>query len=489
MIKFSAGKDAITSLVREGLLQTLSCILRSYPSPEIQQIILLFLKDVFQNVQFREFSISHDRIEDIQCICLILFNYLRQRIALKKTQQQQTKHNEHILAETATNILSIIFIKGLEGAQTVKFLETHGQSIILDLLFDPELQTPSCLLCFSILLRECTQQSNMEFEFSPKAALASDWNDVIAQNITVFSMDMWSKFLRSARFLLSSDNLNVSAKAIAVACISISIKAQDSEFNRNHPTSFNEEAVHETIVVIQNSLMDPMWKPSSRLLAVSCLEIILTSLPIEKAQCIASLEWFDFLVKQAFLSIDTAGLTSSADECAWIPWATLLYVLCPFLLLSGKDVIQTFFSEEKLDVLQKATLRNRMNFQGLRCLISIWISLLKLNVNIINVERAKELKSYFMTVFNDISCQTAHDATSQAISLSLQDSLSKKTELLQSRLDGSFSMEMSPDSTVCILFDALRFYKMGCVVEDETIPNKIVEIMRLLNDLQQVNSS
>ena len=417
MIKFSAGKDAITSLVREGLLQTLSCILRSYPSPEIQQIILLFLKDVFQNVQFREFSISHDRIEDIQCICLILFNYLRQRIALKKTQQQQTKHNEHILAETATNILSIIFIKGLEGAQTVKFLETHGQSIILDLLFDPELQTPSCLLCFSILLRECTQQSNMEFEFSPKAALASDWNDVIAQNITVFSMDMWSKFLRSARFLLSSDNLNVSAKAIAVACISISIKAQDSEFNRNHPTSFNEEAVHETIVVIQNSLMDPMWKPSSRLLAVSCLEIILTSLPIEKAQCIASLEWFDFLVKQAFLSIDTAGLTSSA------------------------------------------------------------------------VERAKELKSYFMTVFNDISCQTAHDATSQAISLSLQDSLSKKTELLQSRLDGSFSMEMSPDSTVCILFDALRFYKMGCVVEDETIPNKIVEIMRLLNDLQQVNSS
>ena len=471
-VSFIGGSSAF-HLIKEGLLERLNCILLGDPSIEVQKYVLLNMKTLFGNKMVKKFLIDLQSNTILQDICCRLFLFTKKQIQIKNHTLLENDEND--LTKLAVLVLSLILLNNLPGGEINHSIEIHGCDMIQRLLGDSEFKFLGCLLAFSMIIKEPFKTSAMEDEIDVESGNMYQEQCETKKFGTqicigsVFCVEFWMDLLSSSVLLLSDDNIY--GKAIAIACISCSVYVDfSSSESWDEFSNLRENAIHTTLVVIQNALIDPVWTLNLRVLALTSLETILINSSRNQSSSIVSLEWFNFLSKQAFLSFRTVNRNCKDQATIWFQWAILLDVLCPYLTRQGQHVL---FNRENLDDLQKATFQSKANEHLLMTFISIWISILAAKICKVDAEYIRELKNFLMTVFSDFSGQEC------GIVCRLPDiafnPIIDPDEISENQAIDNYDN----DTIIFFSVQALCLQKLG---GEKTVCGRIVEVMRLLGD-------
>jgi hypothetical protein len=270
------------------------------------------------------------------------------------------------------------FLKG-EKAQTIRAL-----------FHESRLQTQGCIIFFALFVKIRDQEKDVARRFDPE----KEWPDL-------FDNNTMTQYLHSIQSLVHGKE--PSLRVLGISCVTLNEEM-------HHIYSWKEdletknllgETLHDAIVQIQNALMDPLWTSFQKLLAVECLGDILFILDQEISKSIASLEWFQVLVEKAF----TTMCDESADATInWTPWAVLLKSLANFISFDrpGFPTQPLSDSQENMEKLLEATFRNRQDPERLLTILDLWTHFLSIRKFPICQEKARKLKNFFVSVFNEL---------------------------------------------------------------------------------------
>jgi hypothetical protein len=486
-----AESSACLVLIREGLLETINCILLSASSQQTQNNVLLCLKQIFGNRAAKNFLTNLPSSSIVFDLCYRIFSFITQN--LKTSAYMDMQDTSDLGGQNTVNLaLLVLALASLnnwagEECKTKLYSEFKFSVILQQLLADDYFTFLGCILAFSVIVHSTPESlsSNVDAKsyedqadiyHRPISQTYSHLNSgsLFSQNQIVISTDLWHDFVKSCTILLSQDDLY--GKAVALACASVCINAQLPFCERlGDFDAIKQNLLLEAIIVSQNSLIDPMWTLNLKVLALTSLESILDYCSVEQTRQIVQLDWFRFLTKQAFISLQSAP---SEQPNTWIHWVLLIRILCPHFARSGQI---SCFNEENLNILQKGTFQSRSNKTLLLNFISIWISILAADFCFIETERLKELKVFFTSVFSDVS---GKERGGNGSFLDEAMDLPGYPSETQEECQESWNSEKMLIVDCCM--HALLAHKQ---LEKQTVSGKIVEVMRLLGETRQIPDS